>query len=335
MLKNLVENNQKSQAKHIKWLYLFLAFSVGFFLTATFIGLKLLRFNFGIVSDAVLNKIQNAVETLKGDIEQNGVVAQTIHTMSKKLTQSSDSQTQSLETTSSSLEELSNILEQNLQNAEKSQVATEEVRSIIQTANQSMDNLIDSIGSIQDGNKQIQTLSKMIQDIQGKTELINEIVFQTNLLSFNASVEAARAGNYGKGFSVVAEEIGKLAKTSGQAAQEISKIVLLSVETAQNVAEKIGKMVQDADIKVQVTAGILMDIQKVANGVSSRAKEIVVSSKEQAIGIRKINEALLNLERESSNNGTLAKESLENSQQLMHQAEALENVSNNLSSIVA
>lgn len=71
----------------------------------------------------------------------------------------------------------------------------------------------------------LSTIQAAVQQIQQKTDTINEIVFQTKLLSFNASVEAARSGEAGKGFAVVAEEIGKLAQYSGTSAGEIEQIV--------------------------------------------------------------------------------------------------------------
>lgn len=73
-------------------------------------------------------------------------------------------------------------------------------------------------------NKKITEITKVISEVAAKTQVINEIVFKTKLLSFNASVEAARAGDQGRGFSVVAEEVGNLAKMSGDAAKEISNI---------------------------------------------------------------------------------------------------------------
>ena len=65
----------------------------------------------------------------------------------------------------------------------------------------------------------------IIQEIEDKTKAIDEIVFQTKLLSFNASVEAERAGEHGRGFSVVAQEVGNLAQLSGKSAAEINEIL--------------------------------------------------------------------------------------------------------------
>ena len=79
--------------------------------------------------------------------------------------------------------------------------------------------------------------------------MINDIVFQTKLLSFNASVEAERAGEHGKGFAVVAQEVGNLATMSGESAEEITKILDESVKMVQKLVSsnqvEIEKLVQE------------------------------------------------------------------------------------------
>lgn len=112
----------------------------------------------------------------------------------------------------------------------------------------SIDEISQSNDSIADqtrqNNEKINEIVKLISDIGNKTKVINEIVFQTKLLSFNASVEAVRVGEYGKGFAVVAEEVGNLAnKMSGNAAKEISSLLDESQrKTAQIVKETESKV---------------------------------------------------------------------------------------------
>ncbi len=69
--------------------------------------------------------------------------------------------------------------------------------------------------------------------------MINSIVFKTQMLSFNASIEAARAGAQGKGFAVVAAEVGRLADLSGKAASEISELLQSSQDRVKNLVENV------------------------------------------------------------------------------------------------
>ncbi|NCQ16281.1 chemotaxis protein, partial [Candidatus Falkowbacteria bacterium] len=77
--------------------------------------------------------------------------------------------------------------------------------------------LIGSMDRISESNQDIASLVFAIEEIAEKTKIIDDIVFQTKILSFNASVEAERAGEFGRGFSVVAQEVSNLAKMSGRA----------------------------------------------------------------------------------------------------------------------
>lgn len=83
--------------------------------------------------------------------------------------------------------------------------------------------------------KEIKEILEVIPLIKKKANIIDEIVFKTQLLSFNASIEAERAGENGRGFSVVAQEIGNLAQTSGSAAADISELIKSSLKKSQQL----------------------------------------------------------------------------------------------------
>lgn len=85
------------------------------------------------------------------------------------------------------------------------------------------------VKEIERNNTELTKITNMISEINEKTQVINDIVFQTKLLSFNASVEVVRAGEHGKGFAVVAEEVGNLASMSGKASLDISEMLETSI----------------------------------------------------------------------------------------------------------
>ena len=110
------------------------------------------------------------------------------------------------------------------------------------------------MGQVETGNLKIAEIIKMIEEISQKTRVINDIVFQTKLLTFNASVEAAREGEHGKGFALIAEEIGNLAQMSGNAATEISALLETSVQKVDQIISEskssVGQSVQEGKQKV-------------------------------------------------------------------------------------
>jgi len=127
--------------------------------------------------------------------------------------------------------------------------------------------------------------------------MIDGIAFQTNILALNAAVEAARAGDHGKGFSVVAGEVRSLAHRSAEAAKSIKSLIEVTaqnVDQGANVVDQAGKNMQE------IVAG--------AGQVSSLMDEISVSTLQQEKGIAQITLALSELEKVTQSNVTMVEE---------------------------
>lgn len=211
----------------------------------------------------------------------------------------------------------------NVENAKKSSSLSDEVGKTAQKANDSMASLVKSMDEIMDSNEQIAKLVKVIGQIGKKTQVIDTIVFQTKLLSFNASVEAERAGEHGRGFAVVAQEVGNLAEMSGKAALEISTIVKDSIEEAESITSTNKRRVELGSNHVQETANLLKEISTRAVTVANNTLQIVVASEDQAKGIKQINNAVNVLDKATQDNACTAEEAASSSEELTAQAETL------------
>ena len=179
-----------------------------------------------------------------------------------------------------------------------------------------MHELISSMNEIMANNENIQKFSDMIAQIADKTQIIDDIVFQTKLLSFNASVEAERAGEHGRGFAVVAQEVGNLAQLSGKAALEISSIVKESISKAHETASENRRRVEVGNKLVKDTAELLKEVSSKSVKVSEASSQIMKASKEQEIGIKQINEAVGILDKAIQVNSSSSQQSAENGQRL-------------------
>jgi methyl-accepting chemotaxis protein len=220
-----------------------------------------------------------------------------------------------LENSSSTLIENVNILNTSANSAaaslEETAAALEEITStVVNNANNvvQMTKYSNEVSvSAKKGQELARSTTSAMDDITNQVNLINDaitvidqIAFQTNILSLNAAVEAATAGEAGKGFAVVAQEVRNLAARSAEAAKEIKHIV----ERATSKANE-GKAISDEMIKGYEE--LLENITKTTEMIT----EISNASKEQEAGITQINDAVTGLDQQTQQNASIASQTRE------------------------
>ncbi|WP_428025366.1 methyl-accepting chemotaxis protein [Arcobacter sp.] len=202
-----------------------------------------------------------------------------------KLNKSSTDTAASLEETSASIEEITSTIVENTQNISQMAVYS--------------NNLIKSIGSGQALAKltveSMNEINEQTSAIADAITVIDQIAFQTNILSLNAAVEAATAGEAGKGFAVVAAEVRNLASRSAEAAKEIKSLV----ESATTKADT-GK--KNAD---EMISGYT-ELNEIINKTTQLISHVEVASNEQRQGIEQINDAVASLDARTQQNANVA-----------------------------
>jgi methyl-accepting chemotaxis protein len=139
-----------------------------------------------------------------------------------------------------------------------------------------------------------------------KTKSINDIVLKTQICSFNASVEAARAGQYGKGFSIVADEVGRLAKITGLAAKEIDDLIKKSRSALQKALSAIFESVHSADeVNKTVSKNYTSFLDNIIH-VHTSLDNVGKASAEQIQGLNQISKAIEQIEHASQESRQMA-----------------------------
>src|SRR5574344_946587 len=208
----------------------------------------------------------------------------------QSISTAANSQAASLEETAASLEEITSNITNNTQTTTKMASYGEKVKESIKIG---QDLANKTVNSMEDINKQALAINEAIG-------VIDQIAFQTNILSLNAAVEAATAGEAGKGFAVVAGEVRNLATRSAQAAKEIKNIV----ESANKKAN-IGR-----DISSHMIDGY-KELYLSINETKNLINEVQASSQEQLRAVEQINSAISTLDQQTQQNANIASQSHE------------------------
>ncbi len=213
-----------------------------------------------------------------------------------------EEQASSLEETASAMEELTSTVKQNGESAGQASTLAGNASSVAVRGGDAVNNVITTMGSINDS-------SKKIVDIIG---VIDGIAFQTNILALNAAVEAARAGEQGRGFAVVASEVRNLAQRSAAAAKEIKTLIGNSVEQVE------------AGSKLVVQAGTTMDeVVTSVKRVNGIIADIATASSEQNVGLDQINDAIAQMDAVTQQNAALVEQAAAAAESMKQQAATL------------
>ena len=238
-----------------------------------------------------INSLSGNIATLVREIRAS---SQTAMTLSDQLSQRSaqlsvktEQQSASLVQTAASMEQMAASTKNNADNtrlaSEQANVATLQARKGGELMGQVASNM--------------QSITECAQQMTEIISLIDGIAFQTNILALNAAVEAARAGDHGKGFSVVAEEVRNLAHRSAEAAKNIKTLIEV---TSSNVTQGASVVSQAEKNMHEIVTG--------SGNVSRLMDEISASTSEQEKGISQITLALSELERVTQSNVAMAEE---------------------------
>ena len=234
------------------------------------------------VTQSSINEVMCLIEKSNTELSSS---ANELENASKKLSNSSNIQAASLEETAAAIEEISATLTRSGENTSKMALYAQ---NVTKSSNVGKELAYKTATSMDEINTQVNAINDAIS-------IIDQIAFQTNILSLNAAVEAATAGEAGKGFAVVAAEVRNLASRSADAANEIKTIVLNATTKAKEGKDITSKMIEgynDLNENIVVTTKLIADVAS--------------ASKEQQLAMSQINDTVNSLDQATQENAALA-----------------------------
>ena len=247
-----------------------------------------------IIKISYLEEIENKLnESSDVDIDKLIRVADSIYNNAKNVNDASKNRLGSIEKTKELVDDFISKSMEIKDISLKSQEETNKTYTSTQDSKEHVNKLSDTLQSshqlINEFQEQIVELNSKNGAINDLVESIKDVADQTNLLALNAAIEAARAGEHGRGFAVVADEVRKLADNTNKAALQIQAEMSLIMELSSNVVERQGDMLEGITDSISIAGETATALDELSISASENVKEIDVA-------VERINSQLENSE---------------------------------------
>jgi PAS domain S-box-containing protein len=240
----------------------------------------------------LLGSIIDQIASVSGHIDDR---AKQLAEAMTKVAEGSRTQSEAANAMASAVEEMTVSIDQIAENAGEVRRISDNSASLAGEGGRIVQNVVDDMSrtnlAVMNTAKTMQGLGEQSDRIQNVVKVIKEIADQTNLLALNAAIEAARAGEQGRGFAVVADEVRKLAEKTGRSTQEIAGMVEeIRGSTGHAIAEMVAtvEMVKAGSVMASMAGGAIVEINDGVSRALIGVEDISQSIKEQSMASREI-----------------------------------------------
>lgn len=272
------------------------------------------------------------VKSLHQLSQENDQTSENLKGASHNLSSASGEQSAAVQESVASIAQIRSMLAQTSGHVREVQSLTSTVNQRTHEGSQIMSKMESSMAAVEQANQQLQSFEAMIRSIREKTQIINDIVFKTQLLSFNASIEAAHAGQYGRGFAVVAEEVGKLAQLSGDASKEIDQLLNDSQMRVVQIVEQVSDRVRDGKTVSSEALTCFNEIAKQILTIAEKINQVGEATLEQEGGVEQTARAMDQMDETTLENKKAAEEIFKVAERVRHLSSEIRQVTSGIRS---
>ncbi|MES9993680.1 MAG: methyl-accepting chemotaxis protein [Candidatus Thiodiazotropha sp.] len=276
------------------------------------------------------DKFHDAINEVKDSVSQLAAAAEETSTVTTQTTQGINQQLTETSQVATAMNEMSATVQEVARNAVEAAEAAREADGTFHQGKQVIDKVIDAIGELA---KEVEEAAGVIQQLESESmnigsvlDVIKSIAEQTNLLALNAAIEAARAGEQGRGFAVVADEVRTLAGRTQESTQEIEEMIS-NLQSGANNAVKVmaeGKAMTQVGVEQAAAAGeALQTINTAVEQISNMNTQIASAAEEQSSVTEEINRSIVSINQVAEQSATGAEQTSQASDDLARLADQL------------